>query len=167
MFGIARITPHGKVTEFRKGLTPNIHPWGITAGPDGNLWFTQHTTPLDSVQKSIVGRITPSGVITEFSAGLSPKAGPFGITQGPDGNLWFADSGNKPGYGSITTSGKYSHLHERTDDDVVPLRHRARPAWNALVHRVVSQQSREDRFLAEERVRCGPIWSRSDQRLTR
>jgi len=87
-------------------LTPNIHPWGITAGPDGNVWFTEHTTPLDSVQKAIIGRITPSGVITEFTTGLPPDAGPFGITQGPDGNLWFADTGNKPGYGSITTSGK-------------------------------------------------------------
>ncbi len=55
-------------------------PYAITAGPDGNLWFTEHAAKN-------VARITPSGAITEFSvaAGL-----PTGITLGPDGNLWFA-----------------------------------------------------------------------------
>jgi virginiamycin B lyase len=36
---IGRITPAGVITEFSEGLTDS--PSGITAGPDGNLWFTE------------------------------------------------------------------------------------------------------------------------------
>ena len=60
-------------------------PYGITAGPDGNLWFT------NSGNNSI-GRITPAGVVSNFTgAGIN---GPNGITAGPDGNLWFTNAGN-------------------------------------------------------------------------
>ena len=37
-------------------------PWGITPGPDGNLWFTENGAGK-------IGRITTGGVITEFSLG--------------------------------------------------------------------------------------------------
>src|SRR5438105_9999155 len=50
----------------------------ITAGTDGNLWFTDPVA-------SEIGRITPSGQVTEFP-GLSAE---IDITAGPDGNLWF------------------------------------------------------------------------------
>lgn len=53
----------------------------ITAGPDGNLWFTEYLK---------VGRVTPSGVITLFT----PPSFSFynnGIAAGPDGNLWFTE----------------------------------------------------------------------------
>ena len=43
---------------------------GITAGPDGNLWFTEFA--LDRI-----GRITPAGVVTEFSAGITAGAHPM------------------------------------------------------------------------------------------
>src|SRR5262245_12555310 len=61
---------------------PNSDPAGITAGADGNLWFTDGEK---------VGRITVAGQITEF-----PPVGLFGfdlvgITSGPDGNLWVTD----------------------------------------------------------------------------
>ena len=51
------------ITEFSIGISPNADPFGITAGPDGNLWFTESA--------GRIGRITPSGVVTEFSAGIS------------------------------------------------------------------------------------------------
>ena len=35
---IGRITPTGEVTEYPVNLGP---PMGITAGPDGNMWFTE------------------------------------------------------------------------------------------------------------------------------
>jgi uncharacterized repeat protein (TIGR01451 family) len=75
------------VTEF---AIPTAYsaPVGITAGPDGNLWFTE-----DGGNK--VGRLTPAGVITEFPI-PTPGSGPVGITTGPDGNLWFVENvGNK------------------------------------------------------------------------
>ncbi len=59
-------------------------PDGITAGPDGNLWFTESGG-------NKIGRITPSGQITEFPlpTGITKPYYPIGITAGPEGNLWF------------------------------------------------------------------------------
>jgi streptogramin lyase len=55
--GGAAATPAvGSITEF--SLPFGSAPFGITAGPDGNLWFTE---------SGKIGRITPSGTITEFS----------------------------------------------------------------------------------------------------
>ena len=72
------------ITEFSAGITPGAGPTGITAGPDGNLWFAESTG-------NRIGRITPQGVVTEFSAGITAGAAPYGITAGPDGNLWFTE----------------------------------------------------------------------------
>lgn len=52
--------------------------FGVTTGPDGNLWFT------DSLQGRI-HRVSPGGASTAFPAGGQPG----GITAGPDGALWF------------------------------------------------------------------------------
>ena len=38
---IGRISPSGTITEFPLP-TANSGPYGITAGPDGNLWFTEY-----------------------------------------------------------------------------------------------------------------------------
>ncbi len=98
---IGRITTAGAVTEFSNGLTtggvdpftggPNSpNPRAITAGPDGNLWFTETGTDR-------VGRITPAGAVTEFSAGIRTNAQPWSITSGPDGSIWFTE----PTFGQI------------------------------------------------------------------
>src|SRR4030095_8203584 len=74
------------VTEFSTGITAGAAPFGITAGPDGNLWFTENGL-------SQIGRITPTGVVTECRPGISAFAGLAGIIAGPDGNLWFTENG--------------------------------------------------------------------------
>src|SRR2546426_819371 len=90
----------GTITEF--SIPPaESDPVGITAGPDGNLWFTE-------LKGNQIGRITPSGAITEFplpaTCGFSGGCEPEGITAGPDGNLWFTEViGNQ--IGRITTAG--------------------------------------------------------------
>jgi virginiamycin B lyase len=68
-------------------------PWGIAAGRDGALWFTEANV-------SRIGRMTTSGAVTEFPL----PAGTYlrEITAGPDGALWFTD-GNR--IGRITTAG--------------------------------------------------------------
>ncbi len=76
----------GVVTKYSAGISANAYPDGITAGPDGNLWFSEGG--LDRI-----GRITPAGSITEFSAGITSGAAPTMITAGPDANLWFTESG--------------------------------------------------------------------------
>ena len=81
------------VTNFSD---PSISfPDGITAGPDGALWFTNYGN--DSI-----GRVTTSGAVTNFTdPGISH---PDGIVVGPDGALWFANLTNNS-IGRITTSG--------------------------------------------------------------
>jgi hypothetical protein len=66
----------------------------LTTGPDGNLWFSNHTNaPVSSSAGSIaIGRITPTGGFTEYA--LSPKVNSTStLTVGPDGNLWFSEQG--------------------------------------------------------------------------
>jgi virginiamycin B lyase len=73
-------------------------PGTITAGPDGNLWF--------SVGDKIA-RITPMGKISEFplpSANTSLSS----ITKGPDGKLWFTEQQSK--IGRMTLTGKVSEF---------------------------------------------------------
>jgi streptogramin lyase len=100
----------GRVTEFSTDITfvgGSILPGGITAGPDGNLWFTWFANFIDPATGRLIdqgsggiGRITPKGAVTKFPAGV----GAFpSITAGPDGNLWFTTSGNR--IGRITTKG--------------------------------------------------------------
>jgi streptogramin lyase len=83
----------GTVTEI--ALSAGSDPYGITAGPDGNLWFTERSFGQ-------VGRVTPDGTVTIFSAGITDR-GLRGITAGPDGNLWFTEGHG--GIGRITPTG--------------------------------------------------------------
>jgi streptogramin lyase len=83
-----------QITEFSTGIAPDSGPWGITAGPDGNLWFTERHP-----QSGRIGRITPAGKVTEFPAGPAPTVS---ITAGPDGNVWFA---SMTAVGRITPTG--------------------------------------------------------------
>jgi virginiamycin B lyase len=71
-------------------------PEGITAGPDGNFWFTE-------LAGDKIGRIAKDGAITEFSV-PTPRSFPHGIAVGPDGNLWFTEI-NASQIGRISTSG--------------------------------------------------------------
>jgi streptogramin lyase len=85
---IGRITPAGSVTEFdlppAVGISGLIYSGSqITAGPDGNLWFTA---------TDAIGRVTPAGAVTLFGL-QDPGLNPAGIVSGADGNLWFAEDG--------------------------------------------------------------------------
>ena len=89
-----------QITEFSAGISPGSGPADITAGADGNLWFTEE-------RGGRVARITPGGQVTEFSQGISPDSAPHGIDLGPSGNVWFTEfSGGSAGRISrITPSG--------------------------------------------------------------
>ncbi|MDQ5859296.1 MAG: hypothetical protein M3542_13595 [Acidobacteriota bacterium] len=71
---INRVTPSGEVTELLWAGA-----YRITAGPDGNLWFTDLFRDI--------GRMTTAGQVTYFPA--PQTAFTSDITTGPDGNLWF------------------------------------------------------------------------------
>ena len=69
---IGRITTGGAVSNYTG--TDISGPNGITAGPDGALWFT-------NVGNSSIGRITTGGAVSNCSGtGIS---NPAGITAGP------------------------------------------------------------------------------------
>jgi virginiamycin B lyase len=87
------------MTEFDIS-TPASSPAGITAGPDGSVWFTE--------QIGNIGRITVTGTITEFPL-PNPNSFPLAITAGPDGNLWF--TGNSM-VRRITTAGVVTELSQ-------------------------------------------------------
>ncbi len=82
--GIGRITTHGKITEYSKGIT--AEPLSIAAGPDGALWFTERASGGGRI-----GRITTGGRVTEYAAGITPAEEPNGIAAGPDGAMWFTE----------------------------------------------------------------------------
>ncbi|HEY8772990.1 MAG TPA: HYR domain-containing protein [Gaiellaceae bacterium] len=85
------------ITEYGAGITAGSGSFGIAAGPDGNLWFTEYAG-------SRIGRITTAGAVTEYSAGITAGSSPYGIAAGPDDNLWFTEFiGDR--IGKITTAG--------------------------------------------------------------
>jgi hypothetical protein len=92
--GMINPTTHA-ITEFPIP-TGDAEPAGITAGRDGNLWFTE--VRGYSTDVSQIGMINPTThAITEFP---TPTANPRllgGITSGPDGDLWFTDQSGKIG----------------------------------------------------------------------
>jgi RHS repeat-associated protein len=75
-------------------LPAGSHPFAATAGPDGNVWFTESLSDK-------LGKITTAGVINEYP---TEKFEPEGIAAGPDGNLWFVEHTVR-NVGHMTTSG--------------------------------------------------------------
>jgi virginiamycin B lyase len=85
----------GTVTEFP--IPTRGTPFDITAGPDGNLWFTEEIG-------NAIGHISTSGSFIPGGSGIpTASSRPEGITSGPDGNLWFTEEGGGK-IGRISTS---------------------------------------------------------------
>jgi streptogramin lyase len=85
---IGELTPSGTETHYTlpAGTTVN----DITAGPEGNMWFTNNYCGLHKEALCKVGKITPSGTVTQYP--LATGAAPAGITAGPGNDLWFTYS---------------------------------------------------------------------------
>ena len=92
----------GSVVSRRRALSripdpgSNNNLLAITAGPDGNLWFTE-------ARRGGIGTVTAAAIQSSPSSARSRLS--WGIAAGPDGNLWFADSANPGAIGRITTAG--------------------------------------------------------------
>jgi virginiamycin B lyase len=91
--------PATAIDEFP--VPPGTNPGGITAGPDGALWFIEEGT-------SQIGRITTTGAVTNHypvTTGPRSSVSPLDqITLGPDGALWFTQPRDNQ-IGRITTAG--------------------------------------------------------------
>ena len=96
-------------------------PRYITAGGDGNLWFTD--SAYDKIR-----RISTTGSITEFP--VSSQASGLGrITPGPDGNLWFVEE-NIGNIGQITPSGMVAEYSASSGGLAIPIGITAGPGGN-------------------------------------
>jgi streptogramin lyase len=87
------------VTEFP---TPTVdsNPQDITAGPDGNLWFTEDYSYASVSQIGVINPTTHA--ISEFPTPTA-DSNPQGITVGPDGHIWFTEYGPESAGGQIGT----------------------------------------------------------------
>jgi streptogramin lyase len=104
----AGAAPAGLIREFPTHAGVN----SITAGPEGNIWFSALG------RHDLIGRITPRGKVTRF--GLGKKVQPFSIVAGPDGNLWFTYSGSGGGVGRVTPTGAVTLFRETAPTNGVP-----------------------------------------------
>ena len=106
--------------------SPGSGPEDITAGADGNVWFTE----FDS---GSIARILPSApnTLTEFNIS-DADIRPAGIASGPDGNVWFVEiTGNRVGRISPASITEFPILTARSDpQDIV-----AGPDGNPVVYR--------------------------------
>lgn len=100
-------TTTGPITEFALS-TLGCPPEGITAGPDGNLWFTE---PYGND----IGRITPVSTIIQFAI-PTDNSDPERIVAGPDGDLWFTELDGEQ-IGRITPTGKITNFMLSVPDD--------------------------------------------------
>src|SRR5438132_3717240 len=87
-------TTPGTIDQFHR--PGRMYPERITAGPDGNVWFSDFA-------KDYIGRVTPDGTIKVFRLGSQIQT-PDTLAIGPEGNIWFTDpNGGKVAF--ITTKG--------------------------------------------------------------
>ncbi|HTX34984.1 MAG TPA: DUF4214 domain-containing protein [Bryobacteraceae bacterium] len=94
------VIPVGTLTEYVIPTSASV-PVGITAGPDGALWFTENAA-------NKIGRITTGGAITEYPIPTA-NSGPYSIAAGPDAALWFTEA-NSGKIGRVTTGGGFSEF---------------------------------------------------------
>ncbi|MBU6152184.1 MAG: hypothetical protein KGR25_12085, partial [Chloroflexi bacterium] len=91
----------GSFETYKPALFAGSAPWGIAAGPDGAMWFTQ-------MQGNGIGRIAVDGRVAQFPI-PTPSSNPFDIAAGPDGAMWFTEwAGNK--IGRITMDGTITEI---------------------------------------------------------
>jgi YD repeat-containing protein len=95
------IVQSGSAAQFTEYALPTgSAPFGVAAGPDSKVWFTNQKTEK-------VGKVTPAGAITEYASNTHGyEDNPEGITTGPDGNLWYVESfSHSKAVFRMTTSG--------------------------------------------------------------
>lgn len=120
--GAASASATGQVKIF-----PGISiPGGITAGPDGALWFT-------NLFGGSVGRITTGGKISIFRE----RGQPEDIVTGPDHNLWVSNiSGASGAFDSIarlTTSGRATYFTVPNKDEAWDITNGPGGLWFSVI----------------------------------
>jgi streptogramin lyase len=97
---IGRITTGGRFSETM--LPENRRPYGIVAGPDGAMWFTEFIERANG-GKGAIGRIDANGRVREYLIPTPGESYPESIAAGPGNTLWFVDHDER--IGRVTTRG--------------------------------------------------------------
>ena len=84
-------------------LAPYSGLYFLTAGPDGNVWFTEH----DAGQIGVA--TTSEQLLAQYPLPSSYYSTPYDIVSGPDGALWFSDPINNQ-IDRISTDGQVSQF---------------------------------------------------------
>lgn len=104
---IGNIDPSSPASAMNEYLSPGgagSAPYGITYGPDSNMWFTEQYSLDSKVVKFNASAIDGGiGSMHEYPTKTSSSS-PGWITTGPDKNLWFTEPGVDK-IGTMTTSG--------------------------------------------------------------
>ncbi len=100
---LGKITDHSNYSRFFIP-TRNSRPVGITAGPDGDLWFTE--SRANRIGHVVALRVREIRI-------PAPGGDPRGIAAGPDGALWFTEVGPNR-IGRITTAGQFRQFRLHT-----------------------------------------------------
>jgi virginiamycin B lyase len=99
-YNVGTMTTSGVFTGY---LMNYGTPYGIAAGPDGNVWVTAQ---VNGGTSSVV-RITPAGVMTDFpdtNPGIPfGTPGAYAIASGSDGNIWFTHGAIAGSQGQIAS----------------------------------------------------------------
>ncbi|HZZ00578.1 MAG TPA: hypothetical protein VFE36_13500 [Candidatus Baltobacteraceae bacterium] len=92
------------ITEYGTPSGSGDLTYGITAGSDGNMWFTEECTLHSNIGKFNANAEDGGvGVIHEYATNAS-MSGPAWIAAGPDNKLWFTETAVDK-IGTITTAG--------------------------------------------------------------
>jgi streptogramin lyase len=136
----------GKSTSYSYTNTQVDGATGITAGPNGNLWFTQKTD-------NQVGVFNPATNISAQFALPAGSSGPIGIAFGPDNNLWFTEAGSNQ-IGTINPSS------DKISQNAVP-------TANAGLDQIVSDPADGNLWFTEETAdkvgRINPVTGKVDE----
>jgi virginiamycin B lyase len=115
--GLGRLNSDGTVSEFEAGrnlpgMTRYTYVGSITAGSDGNLWFTEPNLIKPGTNTTVggIGRLNLGfATVTEFPAdttpGFSSQAEPWEITSGTGGHVWFSELGELGGVAYLNGNG--------------------------------------------------------------
>ncbi len=93
---LARVNPSdpsASPVQVTQGISSGAMPYAITAGPNGELWFTEESLGQIGVYNPTTGGVTEYQlpISTGSNAAYDQNATPVGITLGPDGNIWFTE----------------------------------------------------------------------------
>ena len=110
-YKVGKITPSGTATMY--DLPSDVDGFSLTAGNDGNIWFTGWGARM-------IGSVTPAGVVTVYPSGLASSYALNGLVSTPDGGLWVAATDAIVRYAlssAVPTGGEETI----TDSQAVPL----------------------------------------------